>query len=260
MWPTLWALLMANNGFPSLKLIIIFVLGIFLMRSAGCIFNDISDKDFDGQVERTKFRPLVTGEISIKQAVTVAVIMVLICFLLVLQLNLNTVILSFIALALAVIYPLCKRFFSMPQIVLGLAFNFGVIMAYSASTNAVFGVSWLVYIAAIIWTIAYDTIYALSDLKYDSKAKLHSSAIFFGKMVIPLIIIFQILFLFLLILTGYVMRYDFIYYISLLCCIPFFTYQYYLYRSGGIIKCITAFSNNHWIGLVIFLGIFLQYY
>ena len=259
MWPTLWALLVANQGAPSFKLLIIFVLGVFFMRSAGCILNDICDRNFDGDVERTKFRPLVSGEITIPMAILTAFVLILLSFFLVLQLNLYSISLSLVALVLAFIYPLCKRFFFMPQIILGMAFNFGVVMAYAASNNHIPLNAFILYLAAIVWTISYDTIYALSDLKYDLKIGLHSSAKFFGKYVVHLIIFFQFLFICLLFIFGYCLNYNYWFYSSLLFTIPFFIFEFYLYRQVKIKTCIAAFSNNHWIGFVVLLAFLTQY-
>ncbi len=259
MWPTLWALLVSNDGFPNLRLTIIFILGVFCMRSAGCIINDLFDKDFDGKVERTKHRPLVVGSVSVKEAKIFAFLLFLVSFVLVLQLNLYAIFLSFIALGLAILYPLCKRFFFMPQIILGMAFNFGVLMAYAASNNQVPLSAYLLYFAAIIWTISYDTIYALADLKYDLKIGLQSSARFFGKHAEQVIIFLQLLFLILLFFYGYTMRYSHLYYAILLFTLPFFIYEYSLYKGHEIKRCVKAFSNNQWIGLMILIAILSQY-
>jgi 4-hydroxybenzoate polyprenyltransferase len=259
LWPTLWALIIANSGNPSIKLTVIFVLGVFLMRSAGCIANDISDRNFDGAVERTKNRPLATKELSVLSAVIFALILFIISFFLVLQLNTYAIYLSLLALGLSIIYPLCKRFFFMPQVVLGMAFNFGIIMVFAASKNDVPLNAYWLYLAAIIWTISYDTIYALADLKYDLQLDLNSSARFFGKYAEKIILSLQSLFILSIAFYGYFSNYSFVYYVILIFTVPFFLYEYSLYKDHEIPGCVKAFSNNQWVGLIVLLAIYTQY-
>ena len=259
LWPTYWALWVAEKGVPSAKILIIFTLGVLLMRTAGCIFNDIADRNFDGNVERTKGRPLATGAIKTQHAVILGLGLCLLAFCLVLMLNTLTILLSFVAVLLALIYPLCKRFFAVPQFVLGLAFNFGVIMAFAAVLGHVPWFAWLLYGAAIVWTLAYDTTYALADLPYDKKLGLQSSAVLFGRFVLPMIILLQALMLVCLVAFGVQQHFNWVYYVGLVVTIGFYFYQYHLYKSYELLKSIQAFSNNHWVGLIIFIGILCQY-
>ena len=258
LYPTLWGLFSAENHFPNLKIILIFILGVIIMRTAGCIFNDIADRDFDGQVERTATRPIATGAIRVKHATFVAIILLITAFILVLQLNLLTILLSFIAALLALSYPLFKRFFALPQLVLGFAFNFGIIMAYAAILNHIPAIAWVLYLATIFWTIAYDTMYALADQSYDIKLKLHSSAITFGRHNLFAMIISQLLMVVCLIIFGVNKHYNLFYYLALLITIFLFYYQHKTWQKGGIANCLKAFSDNHWVGFIILLALLMQ--
>ncbi|WP_119343133.1 4-hydroxybenzoate octaprenyltransferase [Facilibium subflavum] len=259
LWPTLWALLSASHPqLPQAKLLFIFTFGVLLTRTAGCIFNDIADRKFDFQVKRTNTRPITTGKISVKSAAITGGFLFLIAFILVLFLNIFTILLSFVALLLALTYPLFKRFFSMPQLALGLAFNFGVIMAYAAVQNTIPLNAWILYVACVCWTIAYDTMYALADMPYDKKLGLKSSAITFGKHLTLIISLLQTSMLVLLILFGLLNHYNGIFYTGVLLCTVLFYLQYRKWREKDIKHCIEAFSANHWVGLVIFIVILLQ--
>lgn len=258
LYPTLWGLFTATSALPSLKIFIIFVLGVVIMRTAGCIFNDIADRNFDGQVKRTATRPIATGDISIKQALLIGVLLLLIAFFLVLQLNPLTILLSLIAAALALSYPLFKRFFAVPQLVLGFACNFGIIMAYASLLNTITLAAWVLYLATIFWTISYDTMYALADKDYDLTLNLHSSAITFGKHNLIMMTIFQILTIICLALFGMIQHYNSIFFLSLVIVAVLFFYQHKTWQKGGIAQCIKAFSDNHWVGLVILLAILMQ--
>ncbi|WP_192482862.1 MULTISPECIES: 4-hydroxybenzoate octaprenyltransferase [Cysteiniphilum] len=258
LYPTLWGLFAATPALPSFKIFIIFVLGVIIMRTAGCIFNDIADRDFDGQVKRTATRPIATGEISVKQAAFVGVLLLVIAFILVLQLNLMTILLSLIAVILALSYPLFKRFFAVPQLALGFAFNFGIIMAYAAQINHIPLSAWVLYLATIFWTISYDTMYALADKDYDLTLNLHSSAITFGKHNLLIMSIFQILTIICLATFGMLQHYNTIFFLSLVIIAVLFFYQHKTWQKGGIAQCIKAFSDNHWVGLVILLAILMQ--
>jgi 4-hydroxybenzoate polyprenyltransferase len=180
LWPTYWALWLSNEGMPPLDLLIIFTLGTFLMRSAGCAINDYADRDFDRHVERTKNRPITSGQISGKEAVLIAAVLALLSFGLIQPLNLLTKQLSVFAIVVAVVYPFTKRFFAMPQAVLGVAFGFGIPMAYAASQNQVPLEAWILFIGNLFWTIAYDTAYAMVDRDDDLRLGLRTSAITFG--------------------------------------------------------------------------------
>lgn len=259
LWPTLWGLFIASQpSMPTPTLLIIFIAGVFIMRTAGCIFNDIADRNFDRSVERTKTRPLATGEIPVAHAYIVGISLLVIAFCLVLLLNKFTILLAFIGVALALTYPLFKRFFAIPQLMLGFAFNFGVIMAFSAVQNHVPTTAWLLYFASICWTIAYDTIYALADLPDDIKLNLHSSAHTFGQLCPFFIILFQSLTLGLLAIFAYTHHYNSFFYLALGLCAICFYQQYHWWNKEAIAACIRAFSANHWVGLIIFIAILIQ--
>jgi len=260
LWPTLWALWIAAEGRPDSKILFIFVLGVVLMRSAGCAINDYADRDIDGHVERTKQRPLVTGELSAKEALIVFVVLALASFLLVLQLNNVTILLSVGAVVLAASYPFMKRFHSFPQLHLGLAFGWAVPMAFTALTGqAPPLVAWLLLLATFMWTIAYDTMYALSDKQDDLKIGVKSTAILFGIYVRPIIAVFQILTVFILLFIGVLAALSFIYYLALLVGAGLMLYQQYLIKEELPDKSLQAFLNNNWFGLIIFIGILLHY-
>lgn len=202
LWPTLTALVLASHGLPDISYLVIFTIGVVVMRTVGCIINDIADVDFDKHVARTNTRPLTSGQLSIKNAIWLCISLTLVAFICVLFLNLYTILLSFVALFLAILYPFCKRFFAIPQLILGLAFNFGIFMAFSAIQNQIPVEAWIFYIATICWTIAYDTIYALADREFDLEIGIKSSAVLFGNKVFRYILLFNFLSLLLLIILG----------------------------------------------------------
>ncbi|MGA2654828.1 MAG: 4-hydroxybenzoate octaprenyltransferase [Gammaproteobacteria bacterium] len=255
LWPVLWALWLANQGIPTLKLLIIFVLGAFIMRSAGCIINDIFDRHLDKHVARTMSRPLVQGELTLKQAWIAFGVLLLGAFLLVLQLNLFTIMIACVAALLVVIYPLCKRFTHMPQLVLGITFNAGVLMAYSASLNHLPLQAWYLFLLSIIWTIAYDTLYAMVDKNDDLKIGIKSTAVLFGRYDLLITTVLYSLFFigFLALNLGTV-------FVPFLLLSATWTY-YYLYRAYkyGHQTYLSAFKANHMTGLLIFLGISISY-
>lgn len=260
LWPTLTALVLASHGFPSFKLLIIFTAGVVLMRTVGCIVNDIADRDFDKHVARTNTRPLTSGKLTVKNAIMLCLVLTIIAFICVLFLNLFTVLLSFIALFLAILYPFCKRFFALPQLVLGLAFNFGIFMAFSAIQNTVPLETWIFYFGTICWTIAYDTVYALADREFDLEIGVKSSAVTFGENVFKYIFAFNFLALLFLVILGVYCDFNLIYYLGIVISGVFFVRNYRVYKKLGIANCIKAFSDNHWVGLVLFVVILLQYY
>ncbi|MCF6768069.1 4-hydroxybenzoate octaprenyltransferase [Thiotrichales bacterium 19S11-10] len=259
LWPTYWALWIVNEGAPASDLLIIFTLGVILVRTLGCIINDLADRKYDYLVKRTENRPLTSGMIQPFNAWILFFILGLIAFMLVLFLNKLTIYLSFGALVLTVFYPFCKRFFVLPQLVLGMAYSYGVLMAASASINTIPFEIFLLYASAIIWTLAYDTIYAIADKPYDIKLGLKSSAVTFGRYDIVIIILLQQVFLLTLYFVGILEQFSAVYYISLVLSEVLFVLQYYQYRKRDIDSCINAFSSNNWVGLVIFIGILLQY-
>lgn len=257
LWPTLWALWLASGGLPDLEILLIFVLGTFLMRSAGCAINDYADRNFDRHVQRTQTRPVTSGKISGKEAVLVAAILALLAFLLIRPLNDYTKKLSVFALAVAFIYPFTKRFFAMPQAVLGIAFGFGIPMAYAAILNAIPPEAWILFIGNIFWAIAYDTAYAMVDREDDLRLGLRTSAITFGQYdVLAIAISYAILFISqiwvaqLADLSNYFL---FGWFLALGCAI----YHLKLISTRKRDECFTAFRHNNWLGGFLFLGILL---
>ncbi|MBK2268156.1 4-hydroxybenzoate octaprenyltransferase [Francisella philomiragia] len=259
LWPTLTALVLASHGIPDIKYLIIFTIGVVVMRTVGCIVNDIADIDFDKYVERTNTRPLTSGKLSVKNALYLCLALTIIAFICVLFLNLYTILLSFVALFLAVLYPFCKRFFAIPQLILGLAFNFGIFMAFSAIENQIPLEAWIFYLSTICWTIAYDTIYALADRDFDLEIGIKSSAVLFGDEVFKYIFLFNFISLILLIALGIYLSFNIIFYIGVVISAFLFIRNYFLYKKLGIANCIKAFSDNHWIGLIIFIVVVIQY-
>jgi 4-hydroxybenzoate polyprenyltransferase len=259
LWPTLWALWIASRGMPDWHILLIFITGTVLMRSAGCVMNDIADRKFDGQVERTKNRPLATGEVSLKEAYLLAGGLCLLAFCFVWQLNKTTLLLSFAALFLAATYPFTKRFLAIPQAYLGVAFGFGIPMAFAAVNDNIPPLAWVLLAANIFWAIAYDTEYAMVDRDDDLKIGIKSSAIFFGKYDVIAVMICYAIMLGLLLYVGKFMGFGKYYYIGLAAALGLVLVQYQLIKKRLKTDCFKAFLQNNWIGLVIFLGLVFQY-
>jgi len=259
LWPTLWGLWIASEGFPNTKILVVFLFGVFLMRSAGCILNDIVDKDFDKFVARTQNRPLASDKLSSIEAFIVAISLIFIAFLLVLTTNTLTVQLSFIAIILAGTYPFLKRHTYLPQFFLGLTFGWSIPMAFAATTNSIPKIAWLLLIANILWTVVYDTIYAMIDREDDLKIGIKSTAILFDDADRFIIGLIQSLVLIALIVIGQQASLNTIYYFSLIIGGCLFLYQLYLIRNRDPKKCMQAFLNNNWFGLVVFIGLFINY-
>jgi 4-hydroxybenzoate polyprenyltransferase len=259
LWPTLWALWLAAEGPPPWQLLLIFVLGTFLMRSAGCIVNDLADRNFDGAVQRTSERPLVTGAVAANEALALAAGLSLLAFMLVLFTNALTIMLSFGGVALAACYPFMKRHTHLPQLVLGAAFSWGIPMAFAAVTESLPPILWLVYTANLLWTVAYDTEYAMIDRKDDLKVGLKSTAILFGTMDRAMIAVLQGLALLSLLLVGQRFELGLFFYLSLVLAAGLFGYQQKLIRDRKADQCFAAFLNNNYVGMVIFAGIALHY-
>lgn len=257
LWPTMWALWIAARGLPSIKNMIIFVAGVIIMRAAGCVINDFADRHFDSHVKRTQNRPITTGEITSRNAIILFLILCILAFGLVLLTNLLTIILAVFAVITATIYPFMKRYTHFPQVVLGIAFSFSVPMAFAAQINQLSLTTWLLMLATIFWTIAYDTQYAMVDREDDSKIGIKSTAILFGKHDRLFIAVFQCLVLILLLLVGYCEKRSLIYFISIFAAFLLFLYQQKLIATRDPQKCFRAFLNNHWVGLIVFLGILL---
>ena len=259
LWPTLWGLWIASEGFPNTKILVVFLFGVFLMRSAGCILNDIIDKDFDKFVARTQNRPLASDKLSSIEAFIVAISLIFIAFLLVLTTNTLTVQLSFVAIILAGTYPFLKRHTYLPQFFLGLTFGWSLPMAFAATTNSIPKIAWLLLIANILWAVVYDTIYAMIDREDDLKIGIKSTAILFDDADRFIIGLIQSLVLIALIVIGQQASLNTIYYFSLIIGGCLFLYQLYLIRNRDKKKCMQAFLNNNWFGLVVFIGLFINY-
>ena len=260
LWPTLWALWFASDGIPKIKLLIIFSLGVLFMRSAGCAINDYADRDFDKHVARTKDRPLTSGKISSKEALMVFAILALASFLLVLQLNKSTILLSAVAVFLAISYPFMKRYHYFPQVHLGAAFAWAIPMAYTAITEQTPPLeAWLLFIAALLWTTAYDTQYGMVDREDDLKIGVKSTAILFAKNDNTINGALQLLTLILLTIVGILNHRGVIFYGSILIASGFMMYQQWLTKDREPAKCLQAFLNNNWVGMIIFIGIAADY-
>ena len=260
LWPTLWALWLSSHGHPDWNIVWIFVLGTVLMRSAGCAINDYADRDFDVRVARTRERPLATGQIKPIEALMVAVVLILASFALVVQLNPLTVKLSFAAVILAAIYPFTKRFFAMPQAVLGLAFGFGIPMAFAAHTNHVPQAAWILLAANVLWAIAYDTEYAMVDRDDDRKIGIRTSAITFGRHDVAAVMVSHALFLLIMLWIGRLFRPGWHFYLGLAVAAGLVAVQYRMIRERDPANCFRAFQHNNWIGAAIFAGIFASFY
>lgn len=259
LWPTLWALWIAGEGRPDWLVVWIFFMGTVLMRSAGCVMNDVADRNFDGHVERTRQRPLVSGEVSVKEACLLAAGLSLGAFALVLFLNTLTIVLSFAALLLAMTYPLTKRFLVTPQAYLGIAFGFGIPMAFAALTDALPPVAWLMLLANIFWALAYDTEYAMVDRDDDLKIGIRSSAIFFGRHDVAAIMVCYAAMLLLLVLVGWLQQLHWPYYLGLVLAAALALYHYRLIRKRERASCFKAFLHNNWLGAAIFAGLLADY-
>jgi len=259
LWPTLWALLIAGNGRPDWFVVLIFVVGTVLMRSAGCVMNDIADHKFDGYVERTQYRPLPNKEATKKEAYLLAAALSLVAFALVNLLNLLTVQLSVVALFLAITYPLTKRFFAMPQAYLGIAFGFGIPMAFAAINDEVPAVAWLLLLANVFWAVAYDTEYAMVDRDDDLKIGIRSSAITFGRYDIAAVMMCYVATLLLLTAVGTYLQMNAYYYAGLLAASCTAVYHYFLIKNRDRKNCFKAFLGNNWFGFFVFGGVALNY-
>ncbi len=258
LWPTLWALWLAAPGRLRVDVLLIFLLGTVLMRSAGCVINDLADRDFDPHVERTRDRPLAARLIAPREASALAVVLLLLAFALVLQLNALTIGLSFAGVAITLIYPFLKRFFAFPQAGLGIAFSFGVPMAYAALRNDLPLMAWLLMAATLFWIIAYDTEYAMADRDDDIRIGVRSSAIFLGRYDVAAIMACHAMFLGIMFMIGAWNRFGPVYYGGLAIAAGLAVYQYGLIKDRGRKGCFRAFLNNNWMGAVVFAGILLE--
>lgn len=259
LWPTLWGLWIAAEGIPEASILFIFCAGVFLMRSAGCVINDYADRKIDKHIARTKDRPLTSGKISEKEALTLFGLLILIAFMCVLFLNRLTILLSFIAVFLASLYPFMKRFTFYPQFFLGLAFSCAIPMGFAAITNEIPNIVWPIYTATILWIIAYDTQYAMVDKEDDIKIGVKSTAIAFGQYDKLFVLGFHLSGLILLAVTGFLLKLGLFYYLGLIGALVFLLYQQWLIKDSLPPLCFKAFLNNNWYGMSVFLGLFLNY-
>ncbi len=259
LWPALWALWLAADGLPDLKVLLVFVLGVFLMRSAGCAINDYADRNIDPLVERTKDRPLASGKIEPKEALAVFFALIAISFALVLTLNLLTIALSFVGAFLAASYPFFKRFTHLPQFYLGAAFGWAVPMAFAAQLGSIPPIAWLVFLLTLIWAVIYDTMYAMVDRDDDLKIGVKSTAILFGDNDRLIIALLQTLMLAGLLLVGWLDARGLLYFVAVSVAALLFIYQQQLIKNRERPKCFAAFLNNNWFGFFVFLGLALDY-
>ncbi|MBG6248208.1 MULTISPECIES: 4-hydroxybenzoate octaprenyltransferase [Symbiopectobacterium] len=257
LWPTLWALWLAGDGVPSPWTLLVFVAGVFLMRAAGCVINDYADRHFDGHVKRTASRPLPSGLVSEQSVKVLFVVLVLMAFAMVLTLNRMTIWLSVAALALAWIYPFMKRVSHLPQFVLGAAFGWSIPMAYAAVSESLPTSAWIMFLAYICWTVAYDTQYAMVDRDDDLKIGIKSTAILFGRFDTLIIGLLQASMLALMVVLGLQMKLGAAFYLTVLMAAALFGYQQWLTAGCERDACFRAFHNNNFVGMVLFAGIVL---
>ncbi|MDX1697480.1 MAG: 4-hydroxybenzoate octaprenyltransferase [Thiohalobacterales bacterium] len=259
MWPTLWALMIAGEGRPDTRILLIFIAGVVLMRSAGCVINDYFDRDFDRHVSRTRDRPLTAGRVSPGEALLLFAVLCLVALVLVLQLNRLTILMSMAGALLAIVYPYMKRLTNLPQVVLGAAFGWAVPMAFAAQTGGVPQIAWLMFTATVLWTTAYDTMYAMVDRQDDIALGLKSTAILFGDADRAIIAGLQLCVLICLLMIGYQAELGLYYYAGVALAAGLAGYQQHLIRFRERDGCFRAFLNNHWFGMVVFVGILLDY-
>lgn len=258
LWQTLWALWLAADGIPSLHLLLVFILGVVLMRSAGCVINDYADRNLDGHVTRTQGRPLATGRVSAREALVLAAALAFLAFLLVLTTNTTTVLWSFGAVGLAALYPFMKRYTHLPQVVLGMAFSWSAPMAFAAQGVAVGPLAWMIFLSGLLWIVAYDTLYAMVDREDDLKVGIRSTAVLFGDADKLAVGVLQGLFLLGLALVGRMAELGALFYLGLLGAAACFAWQQWLIRERDRDACFRAFLHNHWVGLIIFVSVVLD--
>ncbi len=259
LWPTLWAVWIAAKGHPSWLILLIFTLGTVLMRSSGCAVNDYADRDIDKHVKRTQDRPLTSGKVSEREALWVAFVLALISFALILPLNPLTWLMAFPALFLAVSYPFTKRFFAIPQAYLGIAFGFGIPMAFAATRGSVPLVAWVLLLANVFWAVAYDTEYAMVDRDDDIHLGIHSSALFFGKYDVVAVMACYFITLLLLAVAGLMAGLGVVYFAGLIAAAAIALHHYTLIKGRSREKCFAAFLHNNWFGAAVFAGVAADY-
>jgi len=260
LWPALWGLWFASPLVQRWDIVLIFVVGTILMRSAGCVMNDYADRDFDPHVKRTANRPLAARIVSPKEALVLAAVLALLAFCAVLFLNKLTIMLSFVALALAATYPFMKRFFPLPQAYLGIAFGFSIPMAFAAYQNAVPPLAWVLLLGNVFWAIAYDTEYAMVDRDDDMKMNLKSSALLFGVFDVAMVVLCHGLFIATMAGVGIWLKLGLMYFFGLALALAMIAWQISVIRSRDREPCFKAFMNNNWVGAAIFSGLALDYY
>ena len=254
-WPTLSALWVAAGGFPGWYLLAVFVLGTILMRSAGCCINDVADRDFDRHVKRTAQRPITSGQVSVKEALALGAVLALVSLGLVLTTNWAAVAWSVPALLVTILYPFTKRFFAMPQAVLGIAFNFGIVIAFAAVRGEVPAMAWLLWLGNLFWVLAYDTEYAMVDRDDDLKIGMKTSAITLGRFDVAAIVVFYLLFLGFWVLALIPLALGAIFYIAIALALAQVGWHWWLIRTRTREGCFRAFRMNHWVGFTLFAGI-----
>ena len=259
LWPTLSALWVASNGFPGWHLLIVFTLGTILMRSAGCCINDVADRDFDKHVKRTAQRPVTRGAVSVREALVLGAVLALFAFGLVLTTNAATIVWSFAALAIAILYPFAKRFVSMPQAVLGVAFSFGIPMAFAAVQGEVPPLAWLLLLGNLFWVLAYDTEYAMVDRDDDLKIGMKTSAITLGRLDVPAVLLFYAIYLSIWLLALDQYRDKAIFIVAFAMATLQAAWHGWLIRDRARDGCFKAFRLNHWLGFAVFAGIALSH-
>ena len=257
-FPMLWALWLASGGHPPAKIVLIFLIGAFLMRSAGCVINDFADRDIDLKVKRTKDRPITSGQISTKSALALFIGLLFAALGLLLFLPNSAILPAVVAFVLSTLYPFTKRFFVTPQLILGLAFSMTIIMAYLVLLNNLPLTAWLLFIASTLWTVVYDTFYAMADRDDDKSLGVHSSALFFNNRDLQVCLVLTIIFLILMLTIGIINGLSIYYYLGLILASICFVYQFYIIRKRQRESCLIAFLNNQWVGALIFLGILLN--
>lgn len=259
LWPTLWALWIASEGKPDLLVLFVFISGVVLMRSAGCVINDYADRKIDPQVSRTSMRPIASGMVKPHEALKLFAGLCLTAFALVLLMNKLTIYLSFVGVLLAAIYPFMKRYTHLPQVVLGMAFGWAIPMAFAAQTGSVPKIAWLLFVVNIVWSVAYDTMYAMADKEDDLKAGVKSTAILFDDMDKVMIAMLQGIVLIGLYFIGQQLQLSWVFYLSLVIATGFSVYQQYLIKNRIPKRCIQAFLNNNSFGGTVFVGLVLHY-
>ncbi|WP_440055379.1 4-hydroxybenzoate octaprenyltransferase [Pseudoalteromonas sp. T1lg65] len=257
LWPTLWSLWLAAEGFPAWHLLVIFSLGVFVMRSAGCVINDFADRKVDGKVKRTAHRPLARGVVTSKEALLLFFTLIMLAFVLVLFLNWQTLLLSFGALLLASIYPFMKRYTHLPQVVLGAAFSWSIPMTFMATRAEVPLLAWVLFVANLLWTVAYDTMYAMVDRDDDVKIGVKSTAILFAQWDRHIIALLNIAFIAMMSWVGVELQLNYCYWVAIVIAVGLLVYQQVAIKARQREACFKAFLNNNYVGLVLFIGVVL---